>query len=375
MSKTSQIIDLFKNLNLIEMKVVRDFIKDFFNNLQINFDSLNEAEKNTNGLVCPHCNSTHYSKNGHKANKSGILVQRFICKDCHKSFTYKTNTITHSAKLDMPTLEKYFTCMMSGMSVRNTAAFCGISKNTSFFWRHKILDALQNMMKDVVLDGIVEADETFFNVSYKGNHAKDHNCFVMPRKSHKRGKSIHKRGLSREKICVPCAVNRNGLSYAKISNVGRVSSDNLHAVFDDRIKNGSVLVTDVMNSYQNFATENNLTLVQIKGGRGKKGIYHIQHINSYHSTLKVFIEHFKGVSSKYLNNYLVWNNFVNYSNGSIQERKEIFMRFTLTTKMTALRREQSLRENLPVLPTKSRSSGSTYISQLATKALSLGSCS
>ena len=46
------------------------------------------------------------------------------------------------------------------------------SRNTAFLWRHKILDALQNMADDVTLDGIIEADETFFAISYKGNHSK-----------------------------------------------------------------------------------------------------------------------------------------------------------------------------------------------------------
>ena len=37
------------------------------------------------------------------------------------------------------------------------------------------------------------------------------------------------------------------------------------------------------------------------------------HINSYHSQLKRFMRGFNGVSTKYLNNYLVWNNLVNYA--------------------------------------------------------------
>ena len=52
--------------------------------------------------------------------------------------------------------------MMSGLYVRKSAQICEINKDTAFIWRHKILDALQNMASDVKLDGIVEADETFF---------------------------------------------------------------------------------------------------------------------------------------------------------------------------------------------------------------------
>ena len=48
--------------------------------------------------------------------------------------------------------------------------------------------------------------------------------FAMPRRSHKRGKSIRKRGLSREQVCVPCAVNRKGLSVCKITNLERAST-------------------------------------------------------------------------------------------------------------------------------------------------------
>ena len=70
--------------------------------------------------------------------------------------------------------------MMLGLSVRKSAEICGINKDTAFIWRHKILDALQNMASDVKLDGIVEADETFFAISFKGNHKKS-TSFVMPR--------------------------------------------------------------------------------------------------------------------------------------------------------------------------------------------------
>lgn len=52
----------------------------------------------------------------------------------------------------------------------------------------------------------MEADETFFPLSYKGNHRKS--SFVMPRKAHKRGSSTHTRGLSKEQVCVPCAIDR-----------------------------------------------------------------------------------------------------------------------------------------------------------------------
>ena len=106
------------------------------------------------------------------------------------------------------------------------------------------------------------------------------------------------------------------MSISKITNTGRVSTRDLHHIYDGRIKTNSTLVTDKMNSYVRFTNANGIDLVQLKTGKAKKGIYNIQHINSYHSQLKRFMRGFNGVSTKYLNNYLVWNNLVNYAKES-----------------------------------------------------------
>lgn len=116
-------------------------------------------------------------RNGHR--KDG--TQRYVCKDCGKSFVIATNSIVSGTRKDLSVWEQYIDCMMNGLSIRKTAVACGIHRNTAFLWRHKILDALQNMADDVTLDGIIEADETFFAISYKGNHSKS-KTFAMPRK-------------------------------------------------------------------------------------------------------------------------------------------------------------------------------------------------
>ena len=231
--------------------------------------------------------------------------------------------------------------MLNGFSIRKTAAVCGIHRNTAFYWRHKILDALQNMANTVQLNGIVEVDETFFSVSYKGNRN-------LPRQAHKRGSEIHIRGLSREKVCVPCAVNRSGLSIAKVSNLGRVSTQAIHNVYDGRITRDSTIVTDKASAYIRFAEANELNLVQLKNGVAKKGIYNIQHINNYHSRLKKFMNNFNGVSTKYLNNYLIWHNFVNYAKETHMEKQNILMRFTLTTIKSVTCKQISQRAILPI---------------------------
>lgn len=56
-----------------------------------------------------------------------------------------------------------------------------------------------------------------------------------------------------------------------------------------------------------------LSYYRIKSNDGKhviKGLYHIQNVNGLHARLKQFINRFKGVATKYLDNYLAWFLFV-----------------------------------------------------------------
>ena len=227
--------------------------------------------------------------------------------------------------------KKYIDCIINELPLRKAARECGMAVSTSFAWRHKILDALRNMADDVKLSGITESDDTYFPLSFKGNH-KNSKDFEMGRAPRKRGGDGISKGLSEDLVCVPCAVDRKGHSIAEVSNLGACSAEDLDNVLGSRIESGSTFCTDGSKAQNKYAATHQLECVPIKGGKSKKGIYHIQHINSYHSVLKKFIGHFNGVSTKYLNNYLVWNNFVNYSKKTVEEQKAVLLNFALTTK-------------------------------------------
>ena len=344
MSAIKDILDKIDKLSPAEQERLKTILLSKTFTKSISIEDFVTKERFANGRVCPVCGATHVVRNGKR--KDG--TQKYICKDCGKSFVITTNSIVSGTRKDFNVWIKYIDCMLNGFSVRKAAEECGIHRNTAFAWRHKILDALQNMANDVILDGIVEADETFFTISYKGNHKKSKK-FTMPREPHKRGNSTHVRGLSSEKVCVPCAVNRNGMSIAKVSNTGRVSTRDLHEIYDGRIDPSATLVTDKMNSYVRFSNANGIELVQLKMGKAKKGIYNIQHINSYHSQLKRFMKGFNGVSTKYLNNYLVWHNFVNYAKETNVEKRAIFLSYVLTTLKTDRNSSLSDRPALPLV--------------------------
>lgn len=95
------------------------------------------------------------------------------------------------------------------------------------------------------LDGIVQADETFTTISYKGHHKN----FNLPRPSHKRGMVATKRGLSKQQVCVPVGVNLNGLSIAKVANLGRLNVTYLQKVLGGKIAQDSVFVTVIRSDH------------------------------------------------------------------------------------------------------------------------------
>lgn len=298
-----EIAEILNNLSENDKKILFEMIQEEESE-DISVDSLF-----SNGISCPICGDVeHIVKNGKRAGS-----QRYICKHCKKSFMANTTSILERTHKSISVWKKFLECMVHGMSILKTAEVCEINKNTAFAWRHKVLDALSQMVEDTSLEGIVEADETFFILSYKGQKAG------LPRKPKKRGESASKRGLSREQVCVPCAIDRKGKVISKVSNLGRIQTQGLHRVFDGKIKNKSILCTDKASAYVRFSADNDLKLIQIKGGKEKLGIYHINHANAYHSGLKTFLKTFKGVSTKYLNNYLTWNIFVS-KKGTIKEK-------------------------------------------------------
>ena len=208
---------------------------------------------------CLYCKGTHVVKNGKR--KDGI--QRFLCRDCRKSFIANSDSITARTRKSVTVWASYLRCMMDQKTLKRSSEECHISMSTAFTWRHKILDTLRELT---------------------------------------------------EKVCVPCAVNDTGISYAKPGKLGKISSACITSTFEEKIAPRSVLCTDKERAYLDLAGTNDLELVQMDTDcrtSAKEGEdYGIQRINAYHSRLKLFIRRFHGVSTKHLGNYIVWNDLL-----------------------------------------------------------------
>ena len=243
--------------------------------------------------TCPHCDSTNLYKWGINAG-----IQRYKCKSCNKTFNALTNTpLAHLRYKEQ--WSKFAQDLIDGASVKSAANHCGIADSTSFRWRHRFLKA-PLLIKAKHLGGIIEADETFFLESHKGERDLDH-------KARKRGGKASKRGLSKEQIPVLIVRDRDG--HMTDSILSSANEEEISKVISPLIDKDVLLCSDGNRIYQAFAKTNNLTHKIINASAKehvKEGAYHIQNVNAYDSRLKNWMRHFHGVSTKYLESYLGW---------------------------------------------------------------------
>lgn len=249
-------------------------------------------------ILCPHCGAPKPSKWGFMRDK---VTRRYKCRCCEKTFSRKSNSVISYTHFDMNVWEDFILLTLKGASLATCAKRCGINKNTAFAWRHKIMKALASDLDDKQLADIVEMDETFFRISYKGNHKKS-KSFKMPRAPYMRGSD--NRGEMKDRACVFCAVQRGVKSYAAVVCRGAITSEMLKNVIPPHVSPNSIVLTDGLHAYTKYFKNAPQVHRGIKAKTKGKGAYHINNINNFHARLKFFLAQYHGVSTKYLGNYI-----------------------------------------------------------------------
>jgi transposase-like protein len=262
----------------------------------INIYNVKQDQLNHSGVVCPHCKGTNII--GHGLYNGS---RRYNCKSCYRTFSLLTGTAVHKLhKKDL--LKEYLFYMLQGYSLRRITEEMDICLKTSFDWRHKILLSLKPELTKK-LSGVVEADETFFLYSEKGSKS------IKNRKPRKRGGVASKQGINSDHVAVLTVFERKtGESLNTVVCKGRITKKAIQMGLGQWIDKGhSILCSDSHLSFQAFAKENNIEIKPVFIRRREyvlEKIYHIQNVNRIHGQLKEWMLKFKGVSTKYLQNYL-----------------------------------------------------------------------
>ena len=125
--------------------------------------------------------------------------------------------------------------------------------------------------KNPVLDGVIEADETYLLHSYKGKK-KD-----MPQAPRKRGEPAMKRGISKEQVCILVASGRGKNSRMQASCLPHPTGQNIKEHLEGHITRESTLVTDGHPSYNLACKVLDMTHIQLSSSKGVKG--YLSHSN------------------------------------------------------------------------------------------------
>ena len=117
-----------------------------------------KEDKELKAFSCPHCKDQRIRANGKLKG-----VQRYLCNGCGKNFSETTGKFWFALK-KKDKINKYLYCLLSGYSIRKSARETGISIQTSFDWRHKLLTSFSSVSVSE-FEAIVETGQKHYKLS------------------------------------------------------------------------------------------------------------------------------------------------------------------------------------------------------------------
>ncbi len=246
---------------------------------------------------CVHCGSEQVVKNGHNRG-----LQRYRCRACKKTFNAASGTPLSRLR-NKELFLRQAECMAESMPIRATAAELGVSVSTAFRWRHRFLSTVvEHQPKSV--QGLLEADETYILESQKGNRH-------LTRPARRRGGKASKAPGKKFNDLVPVLVGRlRGQPHIVDRVLPRMNGENALNALRGVVGRDTLLCTDGNAAFLRIQRELGVPVKSVATswhGPVLDNIYHVQSVNSYHERLKSWVQRgFRGVSTKYLPNYLAW---------------------------------------------------------------------
>ena len=279
------------SLSEFETDLIRAYLDIGVNKIKGSAPQIDEALKIRE---CVHCRSHKIICYGH----SDKGRQRYLCKDCHKTFTIVTRSFFRNSRISYETWLKILECELMGLPLREIAFQTGLSVTSCFYLRHKIYKAFSNA-QCTKLKGEVQLDMTFLNIGFKG--------FKTTPRPIKGSKKNPKADILFDKdpqICVSAAADDNGGILFLVSGYGGESSDKyqLHINrYDDKCR----IISDDSRAIRKFCKDNHFRSTPLTQGCHKtKDGKHISDVNSLHSDLKELIRKKRGVGLRHLQGYL-----------------------------------------------------------------------
>ena len=279
---------IINNASEEEIEIIIEKINDYFINHHYDNNIKGELSDSFDSSSCPFCGKNHIVKFG--KDKKGH--QRFRCVDCGKTFSTITNSLFSYSKKQPYQWFKFIESLFHGDTIKQSAQIVGICEYTSFVWRHKILSIISVLMdKDPVLEGIIYLDEKLVDINHVGTKQNNQE---IPKK----------RGISNQKRNIACAIDEKGNTVIQVSETGRIHADVLIKIFKEHIPPECTVVSDSLRSYHKLISELGVTWIKIPSREKKQDGYTLDKVNHLHSSIALFLGQYRGISDKYLKNYI-----------------------------------------------------------------------
>ncbi|MBN4071476.1 IS1595 family transposase [Crocinitomix catalasitica] len=241
-------------------------------------------KKRWNGVpVCPYCDS----------QKSSPKALRYTCLDCTNSYSVTVGTTFEDSNLP---LYKWFMAIVlilsakKGISSLQLSRDLSVNKNTAWLLQMKIRSAMQED-EFALLNGIVEADETFVGAKINGQ--------FPPRKNYPKlaGGTDHLKPVFG-------MIQRKGRVITKV--IDKPSREEIMPILKAHVTSSSVLVTDASHAYFPAKKYFKSHMVMSRGGKiFKRGIYHKNTIEGFWSQFKrAIIGQYHKIAEQHLQLYL-----------------------------------------------------------------------
>ena len=175
--------------------------------------------------TCPYCSATGFSRFGQTRNG----IQRYRCKSCGKTFTTITGTIFDSHKIAISEWMEYCLNIFRYLSINADSWNNRNAFSTSRYWLEKLFLVLDGYDEDILLDGRVWFDETYYTVRNNDIELKDDGS--------------KPRGLSKNQICIGVACTKDKI-ICRLEGNGPPTAERIYLDFKDHIVPGSTLVHD-----------------------------------------------------------------------------------------------------------------------------------